>query len=55
MHLGALQALRLVIVTEAILSMRGMGHALWLNGEWLRTDTYYAYIVLLACVGIGGC
>jgi len=52
MHLGALQALRLVIVVEAVLSMRGMGYMLWMNGELFRTEQYYAYIVLLAGVGI---
>ena len=32
--------------------MRGMGYMLWMNGELFRTEQYYAYIVLLAGVGI---
>lgn len=53
MHLGLLQALRLVITVEAMLAMKGIGYMLWMNGEWLRVELYYAYVFLLAVVGIG--
>jgi len=51
-HLGLMQALRLAIIIEAMFSLRGMGHILWISGEWLRMEVYYAYILVLAGFGI---
>jgi NitT/TauT family transport system permease protein len=50
-HLGLLQALRLAVIIEAMFAMRGMGHMLWISGEWLRMEVYYAYILVLAGLG----
>ncbi|MFH1618804.1 MAG: ABC transporter permease subunit [bacterium] len=52
MHLGLLHSLRMVIIIEAMFSLRGMGHMLWISGEWLRMEVYYAYIIVLAALGI---
>lgn len=50
-HLGLLQALRLAVIIEAMFALRGMGHMLWISGEWLRMEVYYAYILVLAVLG----
>ena len=51
-HLGLMQALRLAIIIEAMFALRGMGHMLWISGEWLRMEVYYAYILVVAVFGI---
>lgn len=51
-HLGLLESLRLVVIMEAMFSLRGMGHVLFVSGEWLRMKEYYAAIVLVAALGI---
>ncbi len=52
LHLGLLTGLATTIVVELLLSSQGIGRMLWVSGEWLRMDVYYAYIVLLALTGM---
>ena len=52
LHLGLLTGLATTIVVELLLSSQGIGRMLWISGEWLRMDVYYAYIALLALTGM---
>lgn len=52
LHLGLLTGLATTVVVELLLSSQGIGRMLWVSGEWLRMDVYYAYIALLALTGM---
>ena len=50
-RLGALKAVQASIVAEMLLSFPGLGRMAWISGEWLRMETYYAYLLVIGAAG----
>lgn len=52
LHLGLLNGIRMTVMAEALLSMRGIGYKVWLSGEWMNVENYYAYIMALGALAL---